>query len=149
MIGADAQDFQNAKVQIESVINALAESWNRHDMTLFGAQFADDADFVNVLGMHWHGRPLIEEQHAAVHRTIFRNSMLKILEHSVRPLTPDVVLAHIQWEMTGHESPPGVPFEKVRHGVMTGVFVEREERWVIGAMQNTEVVPVPAPWQKP
>ena len=148
MIGADAQDLQNAKVQIESVVNALAESWNSHDMMLFAAQFADDADFVNVLGMHWHGRPAIEEKHAELHRTVFRNSTLKISEYSVRPLTGDVVLAHIQWEMSGHETPADVAFEKVRHGMITAVFVEREERWVIGAFQNTEVAPVPALWKR-
>lgn len=144
MIGADAQDLQNAKVQIESVINELTESWNSHDMARYGAQFADDADFVNVLGMHWHGRPLIEEQHALVHRTIFRNSVLKVLDHSLRPLGPGAILVLIRWEMTGHETPPGVRFEKVRHGIITAVFVEREERWVIGAFQNTEIAPVPA-----
>ena len=143
MIGADAQDLQNAKVQIESVINNLVDSWNRHDMAMYGAQFADDADFVNVLGMHWHGRSAIEEQHAVVHRTIFRDSILKVLDYSLRPLAPDAILALIRWEMTGHQTPPGVRFEKVRHGIITGIFVEREERWVIGAFQNTEVVPVP------
>jgi uncharacterized protein (TIGR02246 family) len=147
MIGADAQDLQNAKVQIESVIHALAESWNSHDMAMYGAQFADDADFVNVLGMHWHGREAIESQHAAIHRTIFRNSVLKILDYSFRPLGTDVVLVHIRWEMTGHETPPGVPFAEVRHGMITSVFVEREERWLIGAMQNTEIVPVSLPVQ--
>jgi uncharacterized protein (TIGR02246 family) len=147
MIGADAQDLQNAKVQIESVISALAESWNRHDMAMYGAQFADDADFVNVLGMHWHGREAIESQHAAIHRTIFRNSVLKILDYSLRPLGTDVVLVLIRWEMTGHEMPPGVPFAAVRHGMITSVFVEREERWVIGALQNTEIVPVSLPVQ--
>lgn len=145
MIGADAQDLQNAKVQIESVINALAESWNSHDMAMYGAQFAEDADFVNVLGMHWHGREAIESQHAAIHRTIFRNSVLKILDYSLRPLGTGVILGHIPWEMTGHETPPGVPFAKVRHGMITCVFVEREERWVIGALQNTEIVPVSLP----
>jgi hypothetical protein len=47
--------------------------------------------------------------------------------------------------MTGHETPPGVPFAEVRHGMITSVFVEREERWVIGALQNTEIVPVSLP----
>ena len=145
MIGADAQDFQNAKVQIEGVINALTESWNSHDMALYGAQFADDADFVNVLGMHWHGREAIAAQHAAIHRTIFRNSVLKILDYSLRPLGAGVLLVLLRWEMTGHETPPGVPFATVRHGMITSVFVEREERWVIGALQNTEIVPVTLP----
>ena len=56
----------------------------------------EDADFVNVIGMHWRGRPEIEARHADVHRTIFRNSKLRMLEQSLRPLGPGIVLAHIQ-----------------------------------------------------
>jgi len=145
MIGADAQEFQSVKIQIEALINTLAESWNRHDMASYGAQFADDADFVNVLGMHWRGRKPIEEAHAALHGSIFRNSLLKILDCSVRPVGSDVALAVVRWEMTGHETPPGVPFQKVRHGVITGVFTPREGRWLIAALQNTEVVKVELP----
>ena len=110
MIGADIQDPQEVKGQIASIVQTLADSWNSHDMDLYAAQFADDADFVNVLGMHWHGRPEIAARHAEVHRTIFRNSKLRVLDHSVRPLAPDIVLALITWEMTGHETPPGVLF---------------------------------------
>ncbi len=133
----------DGKSQIEKVLTALTESWNRHDMAAFGALFAEDADFVNVLGMHWHGRPEIEARHADVHRTIFRHSKLRTLEHSLRPLGPGVVLAHVRWEMTGHESLPGIPFAEVRQGMITGVLVEQEGRWRIAAFHNTDIVPLP------
>ena len=145
MIGADIQDPQEVKGQIASIVQTLADSWNSHDMDLYAAQFADDADFVNVLGMHWHGRPEIAARHAEVHRTIFRNSKLRVLDHSVRPLAPDIVLAHITWEMTGHEPPPGILSSKVRQGIITVVFVERDGRWLITAFHNTDIVPMPPP----
>ena len=143
-----AQTSAEAKSQVEAVVKALIESWNAHDMTVYGAQFADDADFVNVLGMHWRGRSEIERLHAELHRTIFRNSSLRLEDYSVRPLGPGILLAHVKWEMRGHESPPGAPFAEIRHGMITAVFVEKEERWLISALQNTEIVPVPWPEKK-
>lgn len=139
-----AQTNAEVKSQIEVILRALIDAWNSHDMTQYAAQFADNADFVNVLGMHWRGRDAIEAQHAAIHRTIFRNSTLQMEEYSVRPLGPGIMLAHVKWEMKGHESPPGVPFAPVRHGMITAVFVEQDGRWLITALHNTDVMQVPA-----
>lgn len=137
-----------AQSEILLVIKALSDSWNSHDMATYAAQFAEDADFVNVLGMHWKGRAQIEAAHVQVHRTIFRNSKLKTLNCSLRPLAPGVVLTHVRWEMTGHESPSGVLFAEVRRGVITGVFIEQDGRWPIAAFQNTDIVPMSLPEAK-
>jgi hypothetical protein len=56
----------DAKPKIEAVLSALQQSWNRHDVAAFAAQFTENADFVNVVGMHVRGRPAIEAQHVAI-----------------------------------------------------------------------------------
>jgi uncharacterized protein (TIGR02246 family) len=139
------QTVADARSQIATVIDALAESWNRHDMKAYAAQFAGDADFVNVIGMHWHGRAEIEARHIAVHRTIFRNSRLQTLEHSVRFLAPGVAVAHVLWEMTGHQAVPGMNMPEIRRGILTCVFKEEGDRWLIAASQNTDIIPVQLP----
>ena len=139
------EKLEVTKFQIESSLKALADAWNSHDMAEYAAEFTEDADFVNILGMHWRGRARIESQHAALHCTIFRNSQLRIVDVSLRPLGPGVILALVNWEMTGHETPPGAPFVEVRHGVITGVFVQDGERWRITAFHNTNTVPVSLP----
>ncbi|MFZ1140326.1 MAG: SgcJ/EcaC family oxidoreductase [Candidatus Sulfotelmatobacter sp.] len=83
-----AAHSKDATESVKSVVASLAESWNRHDMAAFAAAFAENADFVNVIGMHWQGRQEIEIKHAQTHRTIFRNSVLQIVEVTVRFLTP-------------------------------------------------------------
>jgi uncharacterized protein (TIGR02246 family) len=80
--------------KIEAVIAALSESWNCHDMVAYASHFTENADFINILGMHWRGRPAIEAQHIAIHETIFRNSQLQELNHTIRFLTPEVAVAH-------------------------------------------------------
>ena len=144
-MAASAQVPTQAQTEISAIVNALIDSWNSHDMSAYAEQFADDADFVNVLGMHWHGRTLIEERHVEIHKTIFRNSRLRLLNSTLRPLAPGVVLGHIEWEMTGHDQIPGVPFVPVRKGVITAVFVDKDGRWAIAALQNADCVAVSLP----
>jgi uncharacterized protein (TIGR02246 family) len=134
-----------AKSKVETVLAALRESWNRHDMVAFAAQFTQDADFVNVIGMHERGRSAIEALHIAIHKTMFRNSQLRTLGQSVRFLTPQVAVAHVDWEMTGHESPEveGWTLRAIRKGVLTAVLVAESDNWRITALHNTDTVPVP------
>ena len=148
-MAAGAQLPTQAQTEILAAVQKLFEGWNSHDMRLYAAQFSPDADFVNVLGMHWQGRSTIEETHVELHRKIFRNSSLKMLNCALRPLAPRVVLAHVGWEMTGHETPPYAPFTPMRQGLMTAVFVEQDGRWLIAALHNTDIASVTLPGVNP
>ena len=138
-MAAGTQLSPQAQSEILAVVKAMFDGWNSHDMSLYASSFAEDADFVNVLGLHWHGRADIEARHVELHRKIFRNSSLKMLNSALRAIAPSVVLAHIHWEMTGHETPPFTPFAPVRQGLLTAVFVERDGRWLIASLHNTDM----------
>jgi len=126
--------------QIDAAIAELAETWNRHDGLAYAAVFADDADFVNVLGMRSHGRAEIAERHVHLLQTIMRKSVLHILHHSVRFLTETIALAHVKWEEEGHEAPPAWNFRKVRQGVLSLVFQKQSEGWKIAGAHNTDLI---------
>jgi uncharacterized protein (TIGR02246 family) len=130
---------------IETVVSAVVDAWNRHDMKAYAAQFTEDADFVNVVGMHFRGRPQIEAVHIDLHRTIFRNSNLRSVNTTVRPVNDQVAMAHVAWEMTGAEGLPGWNVPELRKGMMSLVLVLRGDRWLISAAQNTDVVPLELP----
>jgi len=135
----------DATDSVKTVISWLAESWNRHDMTAFAAAFSEDADFVNVIGMHWRGRQEIEAKHTVTHRTIFRNSTLQILDSAVRFLSPSVAIAHIRTQLSGAESLPGRNAPEIRRTLLTCVLVKEDDRWWITAAHNTDIVPVAFP----
>jgi uncharacterized protein (TIGR02246 family) len=130
---------------VETVVSAVVNAWNRHDMKAFSAQFTEDADFVNVLGMHFLGRPQIEAVHIDLHRTIFKNSMIRAVSTTVRPLNGQFALAHVAWEMTGAGSLPGWNVPELRKGMLSLVLVRAGDRWLITAAQNTEAVPLELP----
>ncbi len=144
-MAAGAQLSTQAQTEILAAVKTMFDGWNSHDMAMYAAPFAEDADFVNVLGIHWHGRANIEARHVELHRKIFRNSSLKMLSCNLRPIAPGVALAHVKWEMTGHETPPSAPFTPYRQGLITAVFVEQDGRWSIASSHNTDIVPVSLP----
>ena len=59
---------------IRALVTEVEAAWNTHDMRRFAGCFAEDADFVNVNGQWWQGRPEIEERHVTSHATRFRQS---------------------------------------------------------------------------
>jgi uncharacterized protein (TIGR02246 family) len=130
---------------IDTVVSAVVEAWNRHDMQAYSAQFTEDADFVNVVGMHFRGRPRIEAVHVDLHRTIFKNSMIRAVSATVRPVNDQVALAHVAWEMTGAEGLPGWNVPQVRKGMLSLVLLRTGDRWLITAAQNTDSVPLELP----
>ena len=130
---------------IDAVVSAVVDAWNRHDMKAYSALFTEDADFVNVVGMHFRGRPQIEAVHADLHRTIFKNSNLRAVSTTVRPVNDQVTLAHIAWEMSGAEGLPGWNVPELRKGMMSLVLVRTGDRWLITAAQNTDAVPLEQP----
>lgn len=69
-------------------------AWNAHDMTAFGALFHPDATFVNRFGAYWRGRDRIVAEHAAIHRTIYRDMWLEPVRVDVERLSDDVAIAH-------------------------------------------------------
>jgi uncharacterized protein (TIGR02246 family) len=74
-------------------------------MAAFVSTFAENADFVNVTGMHWQGRQELEAKHAVAHRTIFRNRNLQIVEQAVRFLSPSIALAHTSTQLKACRKP--------------------------------------------
>jgi uncharacterized protein (TIGR02246 family) len=121
---------------------ALVVNWNNHDMKSLADLFAEDADFVNVIGMWWRGRPEIQSQHEALHATRMRNSHLIAAETAVRLLRRDVAVIHVRWQLTGDTGLDGVTLPP-RQGVLSLVTVRTGSKWLIASAQNTDVVPLP------
>ncbi len=57
---------------VTSAVTRIAEQfvsiWNTHDMARLADIYADDADFVNVIGMRWQGASQIAQDARAVAR---------------------------------------------------------------------------------
>jgi uncharacterized protein (TIGR02246 family) len=121
------------------LVQDFAAAWNAHDMTRFGALFAEDAEFVNVVGLWWHGRAQIQAAHAHTHATLFCASRVELAALTVRWPQPQLALARCRWELTGHVSPDGAPLPR-RDGILVTVVQAHAGRWLIIDAQNAEVI---------
>ena len=73
--------------EIRTVALGFFEAWNRHDMKAFAALFTDDADRINIVGMHWRGKDAVLKAHEVFHRTIFQNTEMNPTDVGIRVAT--------------------------------------------------------------
>jgi uncharacterized protein (TIGR02246 family) len=105
-------------------------------MTALAALFAEDADFVNVVGLWWRSRAEIEAAHAATHATIFKDSRLEGDVAEVTSLGQGTAALHVTWTLTG-QSTPAEP----RQGILLLILADTPDGWRIRIAQNTDIVP--------
>lgn len=129
----------NPIAEVTEVVRAFADCWNRHDVKAFARLFASDAEFVNVVGLWWHGREDIEKAHELTHATLFRNSTLTISDVSVRVPVESVAIARTRWVLEGHVSPGGESLP-ARNGILVSVLLRGPAGWSIIDSQNTDVI---------
>jgi len=128
-----------AEAPLRAHVERFVSAWNQHDAGALARLFADDADFVNVVGIWWRSRQEIEGAHAATHRTLFKDSTLSGRIASVKLLRPDVAVVHVAWSLKGSRTPDGQPMPE-RTGILVFVATREGEGWTIRAAQNTDIV---------
>ncbi len=100
----------------------MAHAWNAGDGAAWAAHFAQDADFVDVVGRIQHGRAVIAEEHQKIFDTIYRGSRLTIEYVNSRQLTDGLLLLHT----TSTLSVPEGPRAGVWHAIQTKVVRDGE-----------------------
>ena len=125
-------------------MDRFMDAWNRHDAHAFAAVFAEDADFTNVLGIGASGRAKIEEFHAPVFATIFKNSHQKHDDIKIRFIRDDIAAVDVHWQMTGATDPQGNP-RPDRRGLLNFVMAKDAGRWQIVVMHNLDLSAPPLP----
>jgi len=113
-------------------VGEFVAAWNAHDMGRLARLFSEDADFVTVAGMWWHGRDEIERNHAAAHASRFRESVLDASLAAFKEVSPTVGVAHITWRLDVGDVD--------RRGVFTWTLRKRDGVVEIVAAHNTDTV---------
>ena len=126
--------------KVAGLVGEVEQAWNKHDMARFAGCFAEDADFVNVRGWWWKGRAEIERNHALSHETMFRDSTIRLELASAKELGAIIVIAHVRWQMVGHEHSGPEQTSQPRAGIWTWVVRDRGETLEIVASHNTDTM---------
>jgi uncharacterized protein (TIGR02246 family) len=113
------------------VLQQLEHAWNRADGAAYGAEFTDDAEFVDIRGILHRGRPAIAGGHQAIFNSIYKGSTMSYRLVGARAVSPEVVVCHGVATM---KTPNGM-FDG-RHALNTLVLARSGEQWRVTAFHN-------------
>ena len=123
---------------IRKVLADYDTAWNTHNMKVLDQVFREDAEFINVVGMHWRGQADIIAAHAAYHATVFKNNGMKTDAIALRPLGADVAIAVVTQTQDAFTTPGG-EFVKQHQNKPSYVFTKTGGEWRIAHGQNVRI----------
>jgi uncharacterized protein (TIGR02246 family) len=132
--------MNNDEGAIRAILQQIEEAWNRSDSASIAAQFAEDANFIQIFGGQLDGRAAIEGSHRSIFDTIYKGSRGSFPIRSIRFLRPDVAIVFARARVNFNE---GGKAREI-HTRPTLVVVKEHGRWQIVAFQNTRVSEMPA-----
>lgn len=124
----------------EDIPAAFAAAWAARDAAALAALFAEDAEFVNVVGLWWHDRKAIERAHAYGLGTFFAASTLTPGTIRTRMLGADAAVVQCRFTLTGQLLPDGGTAGPRRTVLSFVAERQPEGGWQVVAAQNTDVV---------
>ena len=121
--------------QISAIIDSWERAWNSHDMRALANLFHEDGIWILWTGEVWKGRSKIEEGHAAVHKTVFRNSIQRERLEELTFVGPDAAVVRFYSTLTGDERSP----DKVVRSRKMLIVTKLQGTWKVGWGQNTRL----------
>jgi uncharacterized protein (TIGR02246 family) len=116
-------------------VGGLIHAWNAGDALAFAAFFAEDADLVNMHGMHIRGRQAIAGIYDMLFRSVFAASNVTGTIRAVRCLVKKIALVHLKVVVKAQVAPLAGT-----HDVVTSlVMVHEASRWRVASLHNTLV----------
>jgi uncharacterized protein (TIGR02246 family) len=131
---------------IQELLQAWQASWASMDGNAYGANYAEDAEFINPLGGVLSGRQAIAAQHVFLFNGPFAGSVQTNQVRRIAPLTGTLAIVDLDGLLTGVVAfPPGLdetaPGEVATRGRL--VVGKTGSRWEILAQQMTRIAPPP------
>lgn len=123
---------------INTTLDAFGSTLTAMDFDTFATLFTEDADFTNIVGMHWHGKAQIVKAHRIVFTTRYRNVAQHTVDRTEALLAPDLVLVTATVKMDDYTLPDG---KRMTNNLFRLTFVlrKRDAKWLIRSAQNTVI----------
>ena len=124
---------------VTRLLDIIASGWNAGSGTTFASAFADEADFINIMGLHARGREIIARGHDEILATIFRGTRMTAVVDSVRFLRPDVAAVEATLSLQRADGRPfslgdsGVPMPSTKASY---VATKEGDTWSIAVFRN-------------
>ena len=120
---------------LRDIVSKLEAAWNASDSAAWAKHFAEDVDFIHILGVHFTGRAAVEKGHRIIWDTIYKGSTCKYNVEKLKPVGPDVAVVFVLGEMKFFDN--GV--ERHIKARPTLTLQRAGDGWQIVTFQNTLV----------
>ena len=131
----------NDERALHQLVYQLEGAWNAADGDGFAEAFAEDADFIHILGGYYTGRAAIATGHRMIFGTIYKGSSVRYSVEKIRFLRPDVAVVSLRQYLQFSEG--GAPSELEARPTI--VAERRDGKWQIVNLQNTRITEAGGP----
>ncbi len=133
------------QVAIEKILATEQSAWNAGDSVVYAGEYTDDADFINIRGQIFTGKPAIQQQHAKIFAGPFKGSTIAIDLRRFNQISDSAVLVDTDQTVTNFVGlPPGIvessPGALVTHFKYLAVR-QIDGSWKFSSGQNTVALP--------
>lgn len=113
--------------------------WNMHNMDSMGTLLREDVDFINVGGYWLKGKAQAIQDHKIKHQSVkFKSSIWQTDSVSIKYVKTDLAIIHLGWGISGDFENNGTP-RQPRHGIFTWIVSKQNNKWLLLAVQNTNI----------
>lgn len=124
----------------EDIPKQFVAAWNNRSASDLADLFADDAEFVNVVGLWWHNKEDIFKAHDYGLKNLFSNSKLSIRKIKTKYLSNDIAVVNARLHLEGQTKIKGEK-PQARNTIFTFVAQKMKDHWLCVSAHNTDVVP--------
>ena len=136
-----SQSTNDGDEAINKVIVELIESWNTHDFTSMKRNSTPDMNWINIVGVWWTNREIAVAAHSSTFNAMFNGVKFEKKSLTMRQITKDVVVANLIIHVGEFYPPDGVNRgnnkREATEDILTLVFVNSDNKWLLTAAQNT------------
>ena len=121
--------------QIQQLIPAYLQAWDRGDAQALAGFFASDGDLMIPTGAVFRGPANIAAFYASAFDAGYRGSKAEGKIERLRFVSPDVAVGDGAWSITGAHDRSGSPVP-AEHGVFTVIVCKQGDKWRISALRE-------------
>ncbi len=125
----------------EEIPALFVEAWMNRDADFLASLFAEDAEFVNVVGLWWHNQEDIRKAHSYGFDKIFGDSNLRLMETSVKNLTDDIAVVHARMRLKNQTPSKNDEPTSIRQNMFSFVVKRLTDKWICESAHNTDIIP--------
>jgi uncharacterized protein (TIGR02246 family) len=136
---AGAQNRLADTKAIEKQVDAMVNSWNKHNYNNMSSYTTTDCDWVNIVGMWWKNRKEFAYSIKAYHQTIFKSTTMKKLKVDVRFITDNVAVVHFKSNVGTFTTPDGTVVPASDELALL-VYLKKDGKWLMTAGENVTII---------